>query len=134
MKTRRVLLLSVQPLLSESLATVLQGIKGIELLGPLAIDDDTVHMLAQETPDIVLIAEREDQHQEAIHLAGQILEMYPELPVVQVGLNQNLIRLYNSQVLPAHSTNLINFICEQPVYQGWSDETNHQTQNKDSGG
>lgn len=134
METRRVLLLSVQPLLSESLATVLHQIEEIELLGPLAIGDNTVHVLAQETPDIVLIAEREDQHEEAIHLAGQILEMYPELPVLQVGLNQNLIRIYNSQILPAHSAHLINLISEQPVYQGWNDETNHQAQGKDSGG
>lgn len=119
MQPRRVLLLSVQPLLSESLASILSSVKDIVLIGPRATDAAALASLTDEAPDVVLIAEQEDQHEEAVSFMAQILEQYPELPVIHVGLSQNLIRLYSSQSMPARSADLIGAICDLPAYRGW---------------
>ncbi|MCC6166934.1 MAG: response regulator transcription factor [Caldilineaceae bacterium] len=103
---RRVVLLSAQPLLSAGLAAILCGLDDVDLIGPWPLDRQALARLAEEAPDVVLVAEGETPDV----LSVQILEHYPDLPVVRIGLSQNVVRLYSSRTIPAHSTALIETI------------------------
>jgi hypothetical protein len=72
--------------------------------------------LAQGLPDILLIAE-EEAGESVTSLTAQVLERYPDLPVVRVGLRQNVVRLYTSRTLPARSADLIEAIRGLPIHQ-----------------
>ncbi|RIK49106.1 MAG: hypothetical protein DCC57_12905, partial [Chloroflexi bacterium] len=76
------------------------------LIGPWPLDRQALARLAEEAPDVVLVAEGETPDA----LSVQILEHYPDLPVVRIGLSQNVVRLYSSRTIPAHSTALIETI------------------------
>lgn len=115
MEKRRVLLLCVQSLLSESLENVLEQVEDVELIGPWVLDQNALARLSEGTPDIVLIAEEDGEGESVASLTAQILEQHPELPVVRVGLAQNVIRLYTSRTLPAHSADLIETIRSLPA-------------------
>jgi chemotaxis response regulator CheB len=120
---RRVLLLCAslegthpQLLLGEALENVLSKVEDVELVGTWALDDQALARLAQGLPDILLIAE-EEAGEQATSLTAQVLERYPDLPVVRVGLLQNVVRLYTSRTLPARSADLIEAIRSLPVHQ-----------------
>jgi DNA-binding NarL/FixJ family response regulator len=120
---RRVLLLCAslegthpQLLLGEALENVLSKVEDVELVGTWTLDDQALARLAQGLPDILLIAE-EEAGEQATSLTAQVLERYPDLPVVRVGLMQNVVRLYTSRTLPARSADLIEAIRSLPVHQ-----------------
>ncbi|RIK47312.1 MAG: hypothetical protein DCC57_14625, partial [Chloroflexi bacterium] len=56
---RRVVLLSAQPLLSAGLAAILCGLDDVDLIGPWPLDRQALARLAEEAPDVVLVAEGE---------------------------------------------------------------------------
>jgi len=114
MATHRVLLLCVQPLLGESLENVLSQVEDVELIGSRVLDAHLLARLAHELPDIVLIADEEGDSESGAALMAQILERYPDLPIIRVGLMQNFIRLYTSRTLPARSADLIETIRSVP--------------------
>jgi DNA-binding NarL/FixJ family response regulator len=123
MDKRRVLLLCAslegthpQLLLGEALENILSKVEDVELVGAWALDDQALARLAQGLPDILLIAE-EEAGESASSLTAQVLERYPDLPVVRVGLMQNVVRLYTSRTLPARSADLIEAIRGLPVHQ-----------------
>jgi DNA-binding NarL/FixJ family response regulator len=120
---RRVLLLCAslegthpQLLLGEALENILSKVEDVELVGTWALDDQALARLAQDLPDILLIAE-EEAGESVTSLTAQVLEHYPDLPVVRVGLMQNVVRLYTSRTLPARSADLIEAIRDLPVHQ-----------------
>jgi DNA-binding NarL/FixJ family response regulator len=117
MERRRVLLLWGHPLLSEGLENILGKVEDVELMGPWALDSFTLAQLSDEVPDIVLIAEQEDEHEAVAVLTTQLLERYPDLPVIHVGLSQNIVRVHTSRTLPARSTDLIEIIRSLPTRQ-----------------
>ncbi len=115
MNKRRVLLLNTQPLLGKGLELILNQLEDVELIGPWTMDRPVLSRLAKQGPDIVLVAEDEEQSRRLTALTGQILERYPDLPVIRIGLEQNKMRLYYTRSLPAHSANLIELIRSLPV-------------------
>lgn len=116
MEKRRVLLLCVQPLLGEGLEHILSRLEDVELIGPWVLDSRVLSRLSDEAPDIVLIAEQEGKREGVASLTAQILERYPDLPVVRIGLEQNTVRVYTSHTLPARSADLIEAIRSLPVH------------------
>ncbi len=116
MDKRRVLLLWVQPLLGEGLEHILGGLEDVELIGPWVLDSQVLSRLSEEAPDIVLMAEGEGEEGGGVaSLTAQILERYPDLPVVRIGLKQNTVRIYTSRTLPARSADLIETIRSLPL-------------------
>jgi len=115
MAKRRVLLLCAQPLLGEGLETILSRLEDMELSGPWAPDAQVMDRLLKDVPDIVLVVEKEKEDQSITSLMTGILERYPDLPVVRIGLVQNVIRLYTSRTLPARSADLIETIRSLPA-------------------
>ncbi len=112
---RRVLLLDTQPLLGKGLELILNQLEDVELIGPWDLDRPVLSRLAKQGPDIVLVAEDQEQSRRLTALIGRILERYPDLPVIRIGLERNRLRLYCSRSLPAHSANLIELIRSLPV-------------------
>jgi len=123
MGKRRVLLLCGQPLLSESLENILSKVEDVELIGPWVPDAQTLVRLSEGAPDIVLVAEEEGGRESAASLTAQILDHYPDIPVIRVGLAQDTLRLYTSRSLPpveftdARSADLIEAIRSLPARQ-----------------
>jgi len=114
---RRVLLLWVQPLLGEGLEHILRGLEDVELIGPWVLDSGVLSRLSEAAPDIVIVADGDGEEGErVVSLTAQILECYPDLPVVRIGLEQNTVRVYTSRTLPARSADLIEAIRSLPVH------------------
>lgn len=111
MDKRRVLLVCAQPLLGEGLEHILRGLEDVELIGPWGLDPQVLSRLSQEEPDVVLVADGE----RVVSLIAHILERYPDLPVVQIGLEQNAMRVYTSRRLPTRSADLIEVIRGLPL-------------------
>lgn len=117
MEKRRVLLLCVETLLGESLERILGQLEDVELVGPWGLDADVLTQLHEDMPDIALIVQEGEESESAASLTSQILEHYPDLPIVRIGLTENVIRVYALQTLPARSADLIDVIRSLPAYQ-----------------
>ncbi len=115
MNKRRVLLLNTQPLLGKGLELILNQLEDVELIGPWTMDRPVLPRLAKQGLDIVLVAEGQEQGHRLTALTGRILDRYPDLPVVRIGLDQNKIHLFYSHHLPAHRAALIELIHTLPV-------------------
>jgi len=110
MERRRVLLLCARSLLGESLERLLRQEADVELIGPWELDGQAVARLSAHAPDAVLIAEGESRGESAAALTAQILERYPEIPVICVGLRRGTLRVYSSQTAPASAADLMETI------------------------
>jgi hypothetical protein len=114
MKSRRVALLCAQELLGESLEHTLRKAADITLLGPWSLDEQALSYLST-CADMVIIVEAEDMPHEAVTIIAEILEHFPALPIIRVTLEQNVVRCYSTQILPASSSELIDLIYSLPV-------------------
>lgn len=114
MEKRRVALLCAKQLLGESLERLLKSSEEITLLGPWALGSRSLSRLAAAPADIVLIVEPESGTEEASRVTTQILERFPDLPIIRVTLEKNIVRCYSSQTLPARSSDLIDLIRKLP--------------------
>jgi hypothetical protein len=117
METRRVLLLCVPSLLSEGLENILRRVKDVQLVGPWPLDAHVLDRVPEGRPDIVLIAEDDTVGEGGPSFTTQVLDQYPDLPVVRIGWVKHEVRLYTSHALPARSANLIEAIHNLPVRQ-----------------
>jgi len=115
MKKQQVALFCSEDLLGEGVEHLLSKLADVEILGPWIMDETAVVHLAAKHPDIVIIA-GDSSGDELVNaqpvalLTAQILEHYVGLPVVQILLDQNQVRVYNSHTIPARSTDLIEAI------------------------
>ena len=66
----------------------------------------------------LIIAEEEPPGENVTRLTAQILEAYPNLPIIRVTLARNEMRIYTSQTLPARSADLIDLIRHLPALTG----------------
>jgi len=112
-----VLLLCAQSLLCESLEKLLNQEKSVELIGPWNLDTPVLAQLSRNTPDVVLVAEAESESEKVTALTVQILEHYPDVSVIRVGLTQDTIRVYTSQAVPARTVDLMEAIRGLSVHQ-----------------
>jgi len=115
---RRVLLVCAQPLLGEGLESILGGLADVELIGPLYLEARWPARLPRDAPDVVLIAGDELGQT----YAAQILDHYPEVPVIRVGLEQDEVRIYTTHTLPARSADLMETIRNLPIQRPRSGE------------
>lgn len=115
MEGRRVALLCHPQLLGESLEHTLRKAGDITLLGPWALEEQALAHLSDCMADMVLIVEAEDMPQEAALITAQILQRFPALPIIRVTLEENEVRCYSTQILPARSTDLIDLIHNLPA-------------------
>lgn len=105
----KVVLLCGRSLLGESLEQVLGKLEDVELIALSEPDSTLPTRLAELQPDVVLIAEEKNSRGQT-SLTARILESCPTLPVVRVGLEQNIARVFTSHTLPARSAELVDAI------------------------
>ena len=110
MRRKRVILLCGQNLLGESLEHILMNARDVELIGAWDFADVTIPYLAEQTPDLLVMTEDELPHEQSTVLTAKILESLPDLPIIRVALEQNVIRVYTSRMLPARQADLIDVI------------------------
>jgi DNA-binding NarL/FixJ family response regulator len=116
MKKVCVLLLSTHPLLSEGLRNLLGEKDDLVLIGPRALEDRAITEVAESAPDVVLVAGQDDDDTTANAFMLQILQHYPDLPVIQINLSAgNIVRVFTSHTLPARSADLLDVIRSFPA-------------------
>ncbi|MEE8392100.1 MAG: hypothetical protein V3S14_15070 [Anaerolineae bacterium] len=82
----------------------------LELIGPWDLDAPVLAQLSQDTPDVVLVAEAESESERVAALTAQILNLYPDVTVIRVGLGKGTVRVYTSHVVPARAVDLMEAI------------------------
>ncbi len=115
MKKHHVALFYSQSLLGEGLQHLLSKLLDMNILGPWLIDESALQHLNTQLPDIVVIAvesigEYDPHSHGAALLTAKILEKHVGLPVVQVLLEHDQVRIYNSHTIPARGADLIEAI------------------------
>lgn len=117
MDKKRVVLISVPSLLGEGLERILRGAEDMELIGPWNVDSQVLSQLSQLAPDVVLVAQEDGEQAGIASLTARIVEQYPDLAVVRIGLQHDTLRVYTSHALSARSAELIETIRSLPVFR-----------------
>lgn len=117
----RVLLLVVQPLLGESLENILQKLDDVDLIIQPVETDHLFNGWIENKLDIVLVAEEASPYART-SITTRVLEQYPDLPVLRVGLEQNLLRIFTSRTLPARSAELLDILRGLPAHKPSEDQ------------
>jgi DNA-binding NarL/FixJ family response regulator len=110
MKKRQVLLVCSQYLFGEGLHTLLKKADDVELIGPWALNDDFFDLLASSNLDVVIIADEDPNSAEIVNLANTIMSRFPDLPIIRIGLTQNIFHIVETHAFPASSSDLIETI------------------------
>ena len=111
MDKRKVVLICEEHLLGEGLAHLLKEVDDVQIAGCWTFSEPVLKRLADCKPDLLLlIAEENLPGDLAVCLTGQILEAYPNLPVIRVSLEDNAFQVYTTQRLPAQSAQLLKVI------------------------
>jgi len=110
--SRRVLLVCSKTLFGESLELLLHTAGDIEVIGPVALDDNTCDSVLQAAPDVVVLADERPDNNALMTLTATLMERFPGLRVIKTGLAQPTLRVFAAQTWPASSLDLISAIRE----------------------
>lgn len=110
MEKRKVLLICLQPLLSEGLQRIFQSLEDIDLVQLPCADLPALEgILEFGEPDVIVVAgEREDDL--INHLIPMLLSRCKDVPVIWTGLEDSDLHIYSSQTLPANRAGLTDII------------------------
>jgi chemotaxis response regulator CheB len=122
MEKRRVLLVCSQHLFGESLEKVLSTAEDVELIGPWEPEGDVCGRIGQAHPNVVVVADENPQRDEITHLTTAIIERFPELSVIRVGLTEKVGRVFSTHLLPARGTDLLDTIRRLPAWEQMKSE------------
>ncbi len=110
MTSRRVLLVCRASLWSEGIQRILSRLEAVEVLGPVEPDDAT-HERLSDTPDLVVIIDRDEGRELEDSLTSRRLIEHPDLPVVRIS---DELRLYISKTLPTSISSLAEYVAQMP--------------------
>ncbi len=120
MKKSQVLLICLQPLLSEGLERIFQKLDDVELIQFQCADIDAIELyLKDHQPQVVVIA-GQDEDDFSDHLIASLLKRCHDAPIVWIGIEYNVMRLYTARTVPASSNQLIAAIHQATIL---NDET-----------
>lgn len=102
-------MVSLQPLLGEALEGVLKRLPGVDLVYTCRSDAGLEELLAREVPDILLFVE-EEETASSRELIARVMQLFPGLPVLWIGLANNLMHVYTFRTLPAQGGEMIRAI------------------------
>ena len=110
MEKRQVLLICLQPLLSEGLQRIFQSLEDVDLVQLPCTDLHALGgLLELGEPDIIVVAgDHEDDP--AHELISMLLSRCTDIPVIWTGLDDSDLHIYSSQTLPANRAGLTNII------------------------
>lgn len=120
MSKPRVLLISFQRLFGDSVEALLRAEKEVELIGTWNVNDrDICERLAEARPSAIVIANGNLQSEAAAELTKDIIERYPDAPVIRTTMNESVFRVVSTHILPARGENLLDTIrgCVSPAQE-----------------
>jgi DNA-binding NarL/FixJ family response regulator len=115
MDKRRVLLISPPNLLRDSLEHILGGLADVQVTGCLPLDSEALRQCAELPHDLILIADDESSAQQACKLMSSLLEAYPNIPIIRIKLDPNVLLVYSAEALPARVADLVRVIRQAPI-------------------
>ncbi|MCC7130440.1 MAG: hypothetical protein B6D39_01295 [Anaerolineae bacterium UTCFX2] len=107
MKKRSVVLVSKQHIWGESLEFLLTKTDAFELVGWWEYDENLLERLKDCPPEILVIADDELLQGPAVCLTAEILAELSDLIILHAGPSSSELRIFTSQTLPAHQSDLI---------------------------
>lgn len=115
MQKHRVLLICLQPLLSEGLERIFQKLDEVELIQFQCADFDAIEQyLTDQKPQVVVIA-GQDEDDFSDHLIASLLKRCRDVPIVWIGIENNVMRVYTARTVPASSNQLIAAIHQAAI-------------------
>jgi hypothetical protein len=115
MEKRRLVLLREQHLLGETLDHILTGLEDVDVIARLDITKSQPPDFSAEMPDLVIIADEASAEEHTNHLSNYLIKNYPQLPVIRVNFERNILQIYLSQKLPEHVADLADLIRRIPL-------------------
>jgi DNA-binding NarL/FixJ family response regulator len=110
MRKWRVVLLYDQRLLGESLEHLLNALADVEVVAAWEVNATNLPRIQSGQGDVLLMAEEEPSGEKSRLLTAQILDTFPNLPLIRLKLEQGVFQIYTSQTFPASSADLIEAI------------------------
>lgn len=93
---------------------ILRGAVDVHLVGPVDMEDDIHRHIAAAGPHVVVIADEDISSPKAASLTASLVEQYPAVSVIRVGLNENIFRVFSTHTLPARVADLLDTIRTLP--------------------
>ena len=115
MEKRRILIIGQPNLFRDTLETVLSNLEDVEVTACLPLDDQVLTACAEQPPERVLVADDQSTAQQALTVLSGLLEASPNLPIIRVNLEPNMLLIYCSEALPASVADLIKVIRQVPL-------------------
>jgi len=115
MKKKRVLLISRPNLLGDSLEHILSNLEDVQVTGSLPLDDQVLAHCSEQPHDLVLIADDESNAPLVSAIMSGLLENSPNLPIIRVKLEPNILLIYSAETMPARVADLIKVIRQVPL-------------------
>jgi len=112
MKKRSVVLVSRQHIWGESLEFLLSKTSAFRLIGWWDYDENLLNRLKEYSPDILVIADDELLQGPEACLTTEILAELSDLIILHAGPSSSELRIFTSQTLPAHQSDLIAAILD----------------------
>lgn len=117
---RRILLICSQHLFGESLEATLRRAEDMTLLGPIEPSlEDIDAQVVELRPDAVVLVDQGEDNMSVAYLTATILQRFPSLPVIVVGLDQNTFRILSTLTIPARSSDFVEAIRNLPPSSLW---------------
>lgn len=115
MEKKRILLISQPNLFRDSLEYILKNLEDVEVLDCLPLDDQTLEQASQQLHDLIVIADDQSTASQASAIMSGLMETHPNLPIIRVKMDPNVLLFYSSETLPARVDDLIKIIRQVPV-------------------
>jgi chemotaxis response regulator CheB len=115
MDKRRILLVGMPNLLGEILERSLVALEDVQVVGSQPPGERVLDLCADERPDLVIVTEDEPSSGETARLTARLMDACPNLPIIRVRLDRNVLLLYTSQTIPARMADLVEAIRRVPL-------------------
>ena len=115
MDRRRVLLVSQPDLLGESLEHILNSLEEVQVIVTWQPGEQVIADCSQYAPDLVILTENEQSVESGNQLTTRLLDSFPNLIVIRINQDSDLIHAYTSQTIPARVADLADAIRRLPL-------------------
>ena len=96
-------------LFTETLAHMLAGVVDVKMVGAGSSQDKVINAVANENPDVIIIADVGISAQDA---SSSIISIYPDIPIIYADLNQDHVKVITSRRVSARREELLMTIHE----------------------
>lgn len=115
MKNHKVLLICLQPLLSEGLERIFHQLGDVELIRLQSTDFSEIEKSWLECQPQVVVIAGQDEDEFTDRLVTGLLKSCQNTPIVWIGIEKNVMRVYSAHTMPASSNQLIAAIHQAAI-------------------